>query len=124
MTILSPDHIEQRFTWKQMYVDDSNDEHIAFRSFDVISRESLAKRDYPCRYASCDQLCRDSGHSKLANEVVIDGKDHGDYICSCSRDYNKNPSQTDVCVPKPECKHTQAKCLIIFTFFMIVIKPL
>ena len=124
MTILSPDHIEQRFTWKQMYVDDSNDEHIGFRSFDVISRDTLANRDYPCRYATCDQLCRDSRHAKLPNEIVIDGDDHGDYICSCSRDYNKNPTQTDVCLSKPECHHTQAKCLNMISGLVTAIKPL
>ena len=47
-----------------MYVG-SEENRIAFRSFDLIDRESVIKRDYPCRYAKCDQFCRDADHVKL-----------------------------------------------------------
>ena len=89
MTILTPDHIEQRFTWHQMYVDDINDEHIAFNSFDIVARDSISRKDYPCRYSSCDQFCRDSDHLKMPSEIVIDGGDTGNFICSCLRNYNQ-----------------------------------
>ena len=117
MTILTPDSIEQRFTWHQMYVDDVNDEHIAFNSFDIVARDSVSRKDYPCRYSSCDQFCRDSDHLKLPSEVVIDGGDTGDFICSCSRDYNQNPDQTDVCILKPQCHHTQE--IGFFTYYYL-----
>ena len=90
MTLLMPDSINQKFTWKQvsklcsrsdiqiigscevfitlsvqMYVKQEAMENLGFRSFDLTSSKSVGVSNYPCRFSKCDQFCRDDDHQKV-----------------------------------------------------------
>ena len=77
----------------------------------MIKKSKAARTEYACRFSSCDQFCRDANHYKLDSEKIVQGLGgHEDYICSCSRDFLIDQSDSTICHPKPKCFSNQMLC--------------
>ena len=116
MTILKPNHEDQKVAWTQTYTY-SNSYNLTFTTFDVFRIKSelngtgikSIEMSYPCRNDKCQQLCRDETQHIFAGETKLNNTD-GKYVCSCTRDFYQDDKYPDQCHEMPKCHHQKLMC--------------
>ena len=60
-----------------MYTNNGTDD-LTFKSFDLVKSGNWGEKNYPCRYAKCDQFCRSADHFKLGKGFTVELINHKD----------------------------------------------
>ena len=109
LTMLKPNHDSQAIDWKQTYLS-YRGTNLTFSTFDVFRIPGANdNQTYPCRADKCDQVCRDETQHIFEADTKIKSDD-GNYVCSCSRDFNQDTKYSEQCHQLATCHHKTLMC--------------